>query len=56
VGNIECPHNLVAGAATVGLAGREGAILRRTALPAPIVPVVAGVLVSVLMYAGRAAM
>ena len=30
VGNIVCPHNVVAAAATVGLAGREGAILRRT--------------------------
>lgn len=33
VGNIVCPHNIVAGAATVGLAGRESAILRRTLLP-----------------------
>ncbi|MEJ7931962.1 L-lactate permease [Ramlibacter sp. AN1015] len=33
VGNIVCPHNIVAGAATVGLAGREGEILRRTLLP-----------------------
>ncbi|WP_418318000.1 L-lactate permease [Piscinibacter sakaiensis] len=33
VGNIICPHNIVAGAATVGLAGREGEILRRTLLP-----------------------
>lgn len=33
VGNIVCPHNLVAAAATVGLAGREGELLRRT-LPA----------------------
>jgi lactate permease len=55
VGNIVCPHNLVAGAATVGLAGREGAILRRTALPALIVLVVAGVLVFVLVHAGGAA-
>lgn len=30
VGNIVCPHNVVAGAATVGLAGREGEVLRRT--------------------------
>lgn len=33
VGNIICPHNIVAGAAAVGIPGREGAILRRT-LPA----------------------
>lgn len=30
VGNIVCPHNVVAGAATVGLVGREGEIIRRT--------------------------
>ncbi|TFZ04743.1 L-lactate permease [Ramlibacter rhizophilus] len=33
VGNIVCPHNIVAGAATVGLAGRESEILRRTVGP-----------------------
>ncbi len=31
VGNIVCPHNIVAGAATVGLAGRQaGEVMRRT--------------------------
>ena len=30
VGNIICPHNVVAAGATVALAGREGEILRRT--------------------------
>ena len=30
VGNIVCPHNIVAGCATVGIAGREGAVMRRT--------------------------
>ncbi|KIT17173.1 L-lactate permease [Jannaschia aquimarina] len=30
VGNIVCPHNIVAGCATIGLVGREGEILRRT--------------------------
>lgn len=34
VGNIVCPHNVIAGAATVGLVGREGEILRRTAIAA----------------------
>ncbi|MCC5952019.1 MAG: L-lactate permease [Acidimicrobiia bacterium] len=29
-GNIICPHNVVAAAATVGLSGREGLVLRRT--------------------------
>ncbi len=30
VGNIVCPHNLIAAGATVGLVGREGEVLRRT--------------------------
>jgi lactate permease len=30
IGNIVAPHNIVAGAATVGLVGREGEVLRRT--------------------------
>lgn len=30
VGNIVCPHNVIAAGATVGLAGREGEVLRRT--------------------------
>jgi lactate permease len=48
VGNIICPHNIVAGAAAVGIAGREGAILRRT-LPACLTYLVAaGVLVFAL--------
>lgn len=34
VGNIICPHNIVAGAATVGLAGRETAEVMRRTLPA----------------------
>ncbi|MEM8534746.1 MAG: L-lactate permease [Chloroflexota bacterium] len=33
VGNIICPHNIIAGGATVGLRGEEGAVLRGT-LPA----------------------
>ncbi|WP_349369017.1 L-lactate permease [Salinarimonas sp.] len=31
VGNIVCPHNIIAGGATVGLAGREGPAMRLTA-------------------------
>jgi lactate permease len=31
-GNMVCPHNIIAGGATVGLAGREGEILRTTAI------------------------
>lgn len=30
VGNMICPHNIIAGGATVGMHGQEGAILRRT--------------------------
>lgn len=30
IGNVIAPHNIVAGAATVGLVGREGAVLRAT--------------------------
>lgn len=30
IGNIVAPHNIVAGAATVGVVGREGEVLRRT--------------------------
>lgn len=30
IGNIIAPHNIVAGAATVGLVGREGEVLKRT--------------------------
>jgi lactate permease len=41
VGNIVCPHNIVAAAATVGLAGQEGAILRRT-LPVTLLYVALG--------------
>jgi lactate permease len=34
VGNIVCPHNIVAAGATVGLTGGEGDVLRRTLAPA----------------------
>jgi lactate permease len=30
VGNVIAPHNIIAGGATVGLSGQEGAILQRT--------------------------
>ncbi|MFZ5721294.1 MAG: L-lactate permease, partial [Pseudomonadota bacterium] len=44
VGNIICPHNVIAGAATVGLQGREGEILRRTAPPAVAAALLGGVI------------
>jgi lactate permease len=44
-GNVVAPHNIIAGCATVGLAGREGEILRGTALPAVIAIAIGGALV-----------
>jgi lactate permease len=41
IGNIIAPHNIVAGAATVGLIGREGDVIRRT-LPVCLVYAAAG--------------
>lgn len=46
IGNIICPHNVVAGAATVGLAGREGEILRRTVLPCAVYLLLGGLVVA----------
>jgi lactate permease len=51
VGNVVAPHNIIAGCATVGLAGREGDILRKTALPALLALVLGGLLVRV--FAGQ---
>jgi lactate permease len=41
IGNIVAPHNIVAGAATVGLIGREGEVLKQT-LPVCVLYAVAG--------------
>ncbi len=49
VGNIVCPHNIVAGAATVGLAGREAEVLRRTWLPCLVYLVLAGALLTLVL-------
>ncbi|MDH4077500.1 MAG: L-lactate permease [Acidimicrobiia bacterium] len=43
VGNMICPHNIVAASATVGLRGQEGAVLRRTGLIACVALVAGGV-------------
>ena len=52
IGNIISPLNVIAGAATVGLAGREGAIMART-LPACLAcAAVAGAVVFALTWAG----
>lgn len=44
VGNILCPHNIIAAGATVGLAGREGEVLRRTLVPAIVYASLGGLL------------
>jgi lactate permease len=43
VGNIICPHNIVAAGATVDLGGAEGEVLRRTAPVALAYAVLGGV-------------
>lgn len=49
VGNMICPHNVVAAGATVGLAGREGEILRRTLPAALLYAAAGGVLATILL-------
>lgn len=44
VGNIVCPHNIVAASATVQLVGREGEVMRQTILPAVVYAVLGGLL------------
>jgi lactate permease len=52
IGNIICPHNIVAGAATVGLAGRETARVLRLTMPAALLyTALAGALVFALIAA-----
>jgi lactate permease len=48
VGNIISPHNIIAGGATVGIAGEEGRILRRTLAPCLIYGLLGGALAMVL--------
>jgi lactate permease len=48
VGNIICPHNIVAAAATVGLTGAEGQVLRRT-LPVAVAYVALGGALALLL-------
>lgn len=52
VGNMVCPHNVVAGAATVGLAGREAEIIRRTLPVCVLYLLAAGVLLWGLLASG----
>ncbi|WP_208349570.1 L-lactate permease [Pseudaestuariivita rosea] len=48
VGNIVAPHNIIAGSATVGLVGKEGDVLARTAIPCLIAAGIGGTLVLIL--------
>jgi lactate permease len=52
VGNIVCPHNIIAGGATVGLERREGEVLRRTIFPCLGYAAAGGALAMALVYAG----
>jgi lactate permease len=49
VGNVVCPHNIVAAGATVGLTGAEGEVLRRTIGPALGYAVLGGLLTLLLL-------
>jgi lactate permease len=48
VGNVICPHNIVAAVATVGLTGQEGLVLRRTLPTAAVYVALGGVVALVL--------
>ena len=52
VGNIICPHNIIAGGATVGLAGREGEVMRRTIVACALYATAGGLLVGLLVVVG----
>jgi lactate permease len=43
-GNMVCIHNVVAACAVAGILGREGTVIRRTALPMVVYLLVAGLL------------
>jgi lactate permease len=49
VGNIVCPHNIVAAGATVGLTGGEGDVLRRTLIPAVLYALAGGLVLLVVV-------
>ena len=50
MGNMVCIHNIVAASATVGLAGMEGMLIRRNALPLLVYGLVAGGLGSLFVF------
>jgi lactate permease len=49
VGNIICPHNVIAGVATVGLAGQEALVLRQTVGPCLLYSTLAGLLLAAIV-------
>jgi lactate permease len=49
VGNVVSPHNVIAGSATVGIAGREGEVLRLVALPCLVYATLGGLLALMLV-------
>ena len=48
-GNMICVHNIVAASAVVGLAGQEGAILRKTAIPALVYGLLVGIAGAIML-------
>jgi len=52
VGNIICPHNIIAAGATVGLTGEEGAVLKRTLGPAIGYGLLGGLLALLIVWGG----
>jgi lactate permease len=50
VGNIICPHNIIAGGATVGLQGDIGPVLRRTLIACLIYAALGGMLAAALIW------
>lgn len=50
VGNIICPHNIIAGGATVGLSGEVGPVLRRTLLACLVYAALGGALAFLLIW------
>ncbi len=50
MGNMICPHNVIAACATVGLVGMEGVLIRRNLIPMTIVGGVAGIIGLILVY------
>jgi lactate permease len=49
-GNMIAIHNVVAAAATVGMLGREGIVLRRTILPTLYYVIFAGIIGLIMLY------